>query len=205
MRLTKLPLILSDMGGVIIEFDNSYIAERYAELFNIDPKKANALIERYSELLDINKIKIDEFFSIIAKELNISKRRAREEWINTIKARAKVDRDIEEIYRSYKLKGYTIAYITDVSRVSYLIEKRMNLIDYSLPDRIFISSYTGYSKKDPRAFYKVLDYYAVKPKEVVFIDDRDQNIETAKKIGIRCIKYKDKDSFIKALRNELDE
>jgi putative hydrolase of the HAD superfamily len=44
----------------------------------------------------------------------------------------------------------------------------------------------GHAKPDPAAFRWCLDALAVPANQVVFVDDRGENIRAAQTIGIRC-------------------
>lgn len=44
----------------------------------------------------------------------------------------------------------------------------------------------GHAKPDPAAFRWCLDALAVPADQVVFVDDREENIQAARAIGMRC-------------------
>ncbi|MDQ2742213.1 MAG: HAD family phosphatase [Chloroflexota bacterium] len=47
------------------------------------------------------------------------------------------------------------------------------------------------SKPDPAAYHKILDHLAAEPEEIVFFDDRPENVATAKAVGIRAHLFTD--------------
>lgn len=56
-------------------------------------------------------------------------------------------------------------------------------------DGVFCSCDIGYDKSRPEFFQYVLNKLNIKPEEVIFFDDKDINIENAKKLGIQAYLY----------------
>ncbi|HSW79183.1 MAG TPA: HAD family phosphatase [Candidatus Saccharimonadales bacterium] len=65
---------------------------------------------------------------------------------------------------------------------------------------IVISSEVGMIKPSPEIFEHILTKMKVGPKEAIFIDDNDKNVEAAEKLGITGIVFTD----TKQLRRDLD-
>ncbi len=66
--------------------------------------------------------------------------------------------------------------------------------------RIFKSYETKLAKPDPRFYEYMLKEIGMKPKECVFIDDRKDNIRTAKELGMRAILHENARTLEKELR-----
>jgi putative hydrolase of the HAD superfamily len=56
-------------------------------------------------------------------------------------------------------------------------------------DAFFSSCYLGLRKPDRRIYQVALDVLQRDPEEVVFIDDRPENVAAAVSLGIRGIRY----------------
>ncbi|OGM79397.1 hypothetical protein A2366_00195 [Candidatus Woesebacteria bacterium RIFOXYB1_FULL_33_9] len=56
-------------------------------------------------------------------------------------------------------------------------------------DKLYCSSQLGISKPNSRIFKYVLDDLKIKPREMLFIDNQDNNIESAKKLNINTILF----------------
>jgi putative hydrolase of the HAD superfamily len=57
----------------------------------------------------------------------------------------------------------------------------------------------GYSKPDPRIYSHTLARLGVKSEQALFLDDREENVETARSCGMRALEY----STIDQLRRDL--
>jgi len=59
-------------------------------------------------------------------------------------------------------------------------------------------------KPDKRMYRLALDAIGCKPKEAVFIDDREENVAAARKMGMEGILFKSKMQTLKTLMNILE-
>jgi len=70
-------------------------------------------------------------------------------------------------------------------------------------DRFFeghvVSCATGHRKPDPRAYRALLEQARVAPADVLFVDDREVNLEAAQALGLDALRFVDAE----ALRREL--
>jgi putative hydrolase of the HAD superfamily len=62
---------------------------------------------------------------------------------------------------------------------------------YRLFTSFFSSCYTGRRKPDPPAYQLVLDVLRRTPEDVLFIDDRTENLTPARALGMQTIHYQD--------------
>ena len=67
-------------------------------------------------------------------------------------------------------------------------------------DHIIISAEVGAVKPDAKIYQIALEQAGVKPKEMVFVDDFEVNIEGCQKLGIKGILFKDPESTLKQLK-----
>ncbi len=67
--------------------------------------------------------------------------------------------------------------------------------------QVMYSYQVGVSKPDPQAFKLILESLQVKPTETLFVDDSEENLETAKSLGMHTIHFKN----AKELKKELQK
>ena len=58
-------------------------------------------------------------------------------------------------------------------------------------DFIIYSHEVGMAKPDPRIFTLTCERLGLQPSEVIFLDDHDEIMASARELGIHCIEYKD--------------
>jgi len=67
-------------------------------------------------------------------------------------------------------------------------------------ERIFVSYELGARKPEPAAYRKVLDYLAVPPARVLFVDDAPVNVDAARALGMRGLVASDPGGIAAGLR-----
>ena len=71
----------------------------------------------------------------------------------------------------------------------------LNQGDYDIFDEVYASNLMGISKPDSDFYRYILKKEGIKPENTVFIDDSEENILSAQKIGINSILFTDSDSL----------
>lgn len=99
-----------------------------------------------------------------------------------------VDENIVTIINKYKELGLKVCLATNHEK--YRVEWMKEVLDFnSLFDNVFSSSYFGIKKKNNIFFEKLLSDLNVEPKEILYFDDEQENIDSAKSVGINAILY----------------
>lgn len=76
-------------------------------------------------------------------------------------------------------------------------------MDWSLFDRVFASGKAGMRKPDPRFYRYVLHEIKSAAGQVVFVDDKQENILAAQSLGMKAFLFEDDDSTIRNLQTVL--
>jgi putative hydrolase of the HAD superfamily len=66
-------------------------------------------------------------------------------------------------------------------------------------EELHTSSYYGARKPDPAVFANMLEHYGVPASQVFFVDDREDNVEGARSLGIEAHRYVDAASLTAAI------
>jgi putative hydrolase of the HAD superfamily len=106
---------------------------------------------------------------------------------------------LEEIKR-VKAKGVIVALLSD--QTDWLDELNQRTPFYHYFDRIFNSFDMKKSKRDATLFDDVARQLAVKPQEILFVDDTSENVERAQARGWKTLHFTSVEDFRKALKEE---
>ena len=94
--------------------------------------------------------------------------------------------DVWEKVQKLKEKGYGIYILSNYSQE--LFEKHTKDAPFiSLADGIVVSYQIHITKPDEKIYRYLLDKYNLKAEECIFFDDREENTEAARKLGIEAI------------------
>lgn len=97
-------------------------------------------------------------------------------------------------------KKYKVIALTNDNTIAYpAISKHLGMDDVF--ERQFVSSEIGASKPDKRAFVFLLNKFGLKPQELVFIDDKAENVASAKSMGIRGFQFTSLEKLVADLRS----
>lgn len=90
--------------------------------------------------------------------------------------------------KEMKSKGYKIYILSNLSKESYEYVSRYDL--FGTVDGAVFSYEVGVCKPDKGIYEALIEKYNIIPDESVFIDDLENNIKTAEKLGIHGVQYK---------------
>ena len=92
--------------------------------------------------------------------------------------------------------------MSNISKEDYAVLSKMPA-DWAIFDRIFISGEAGMRKPNLKFYQHVLDATQTDPSDAIFVDDRIENIISARSIGIHGIVFDNTVNVSRALRNLL--
>ena len=181
--------IISDLGNVLIRFDNTIFYKNIAEFtpFTADEigRLAHANLD-LSSSFEAGKISADEFFSRASRILQsrISQENFFRIYNNIFSLDMPVVRLLQKLGLNYKLM---LLSNTDEARFGFIKERFPQIQffhDYMLSYRL------GYVKPQPHIFQLALHQTRVRASACVFIDDLPENITAAAELGIRTILFR---------------
>lgn len=110
-----------------------------------------------------------------------------------------INEKVVDIVKEVRDKGYKTLICTNnfPARINEL-QKRFKFLDNF--DAKAISYEVGATKPDKKIFQELVKQSGVKPEEIVFADDNNDNLEGAKELGIQSFFYENFDQFINKLK-----
>jgi len=147
----------------------------------------------YADAIE-GKISRKKTISILSQNLNVSPRKLIKLFHKAYKKGFKKNKKLYRI--AFKLKkNYKIGILSDQWYLSkdVLVSKK----DYKKFDVVIISCDVGIRKPNPKIYKLLIKKIRLKPKEILFIDNRKWNLIPAKKLGIKTILFKNNEQLIK--------
>ncbi|RDX47848.1 phosphatase yihX [Lentinus brumalis] len=103
---------------------------------------------------------------------------------------------VRELKAQYQLRVYALS---NISLPDYEFVIKLPT-DWSIFDRVFASAVLGERKPDLAAYEKVIAETGIDPTTAVFVDDRIENVEAARSLGIHGIVFDKQEGVFAALR-----
>lgn len=183
--------IVFDLGGVMIDFDpRSYLVDR---LCNEEmEEKVYALTFGSEEwaLLDAGKVSRSEGNHRMLQKAQAAGcafevQTVLDDWTNILRPRLRM----QELVRRLKSHGYCVYYLSNMPQdVLEMLHQRGTLAQF---DGGVASCEVQINKPDPGIYQAFLDKYHLKAADCVFIDDRQENVQTAFALGFVGIQMRD--------------
>ena len=194
----KLKNIILDFGGVLIDWNPLYL---YSKIFGSEEKAKhflenvckyewNLLQDAGRPLVEATQI-LQEQYPEYKDEIAMYYDRWEEMLGGTLDENTKLIKPLKEKYNVYGLTNWS-AETLPIAKNLY------NFFDEL--DGIVVSGDEKLIKPDPKIYQVLIDRYAIKPEESLFIDDNFDNIVAAQKLGFRTIHFTNEVNLEKTLK-----
>lgn len=187
----KNKVILFDWGNIVESHITGYTCyDAFNDLFKLCGYVLDDNVFPYLEKYKISCISNIEDFKIVYNEIynDFNLNTTFEEFIKLYKeVFDKIDyyNDVSEYEKSLSDR----CYIGIFSNLTIFDKERLDKqVDLSKYDYVFLSFEMGYKKPDKNIFEIVSKQLPFKPENILFIDDKDDNIDMAKKFGWNVLK-----------------
>ena len=199
--------VVFDIGNVILNFDYMKVISEYTDSIEEQRFILDNIINSpewlgYS-LIDTGFITKEEAIQIVQDRTNhINDNLVRNFW-NNYNNYAFVDKRVLNLIERLKNKGYKVYLLSNMNEYTFNKVKDSNL--FNIVDG-YVLSYLVHQVKPYVSIYKTLiNKYNLKVSECLFIDDNENNINTAKMLGMSAtlVKADNYEDILRVLNNSL--
>lgn len=187
--------VVFDMGGVLLDAVNYKYFRKMEGITDTDEKTIRKFIRSLLIYYESGRMTKHEFDSKIAKRFGIKESEVK--WPIFLYDNGRVKKDMVALAKALS-KKYKVACITNVDKSRYYYSK--SLIDFSIFRFVLSSCYFGVSKPDRRIYLNAIKRLRVKPEETLFIDDMEENVIGARKVGMNAVHFKGITELKKSLK-----
>jgi HAD superfamily hydrolase (TIGR01509 family) len=176
----RVRLYIFDMGGVI-SADTRY-ERQIARSLGIEPRCLYSLVEAEFGELTAGRISLEEFSRRVAAKTG------RELDGNLLRRHfhPRLNRRVARLAEGLR-RGARVVVGTNTIGPHYEVHQRRG--DYALFDAVYASHRMGLAKPDPEFYRFILKKEGCSAGETVFVDDRPENVESARSLGIRAFLF----------------
>ena len=198
--MSEIKCILFDIGGVLVDWHMSWITSEVSRQFDIDESKITEGFSKYLHELDSGNIDEKMFWQKIAADSNSTSLKNNTESLWNTYFRKNAKPNIDVIQTATKLSDtYMMGIISNIEQVTHNVVQAWNVLDPF--EHKFMSYKIGFSKPDHRIYKHVINELRLEPNQLVFIDDKEPNVESAKELGIQAIHFREYPSLKKSLED----
>lgn len=178
-------LVLFDIGGVLINYERAFRNASIEQ--NIPYELIGNAFDKYDKEITSGQITPQELYLKCLEENNLKANKNydfTDSWI----------RDYSSIKPTYdlihKLKPvYQVGLFSNIYKNMIPVLKKKKLIPDIAYDFLFISCDTGLQKPDMESYEHVLETTKLEPSQILFVDDRDDNLAVAEYLRWKTFKF----------------
>jgi len=196
---SKIRLVLFDIGGVIINWQDSWLYHKVAQKFGIDEIKLSKECENEISRLHVGEINEEQFWKIIGKKVSSNQLMTvdRSLFYDIYKEEIRSNYQVLSLVKEIKKHGIKIGVLSNLESITTTVLNELKILDdFEIQ---FLSHKIGFAKPDKRIFLYVIRNIPFKINEFIFIDDKSTNVAAARSLGINAILY----SNFKKLQKDL--
>ena len=192
--------VIFDWGGVLLYNPSIGTKEYCAKRLGVNESKFIKIYDKYEPDFQKGKISESNFWKKIYENLEIPIPKSKILWNTVLEETYKSNDPVINIAKSLKKQGYKIGYLSNTEMPAIDFFNKQN---YDFLDVVVFSCIEGYVKPEKKIYEIILNRLGVQSEEAIFIDDKETNIEGAKKLGINTILFKDSNQLIHELKKFL--
>lgn len=194
--MTSSPILIFDIGGVLVRHDNDLLFDRLATCC-ADPVGAKSYLASgvYTRDIDIGRVSVKALHASLADSLGFNKPfdEFLELWSSHFSEEPGMEQFVALLAQQYRV---TLFSNTNAAHIDY-VSARYPALGHA--HRAYYSYEMGLAKPDAEAFQKLLELEGRRPEEAIFIDDREENAAAATALGMHGVVFTDRDALIEAL------
>ena len=185
--------IIFDWGGVLALADNPHAAKIIAisSKYGYAEEEFVKWIGKSEDLFSTTP-NSDEYFEKVNEKFHVNKKELTDA-LNSAHAT-----EVLQIAKKVKQAGYRVHLLSNqmAFRTKYIRSHN----DLTFFDNLFFSNEVGLMKPQKEFYQYALKKIGAKPENCLFIDDKEKNVEAAKKLGINSFQFKNKEQMLKQLK-----
>ena len=199
MKPHRYNTVICDLGNVLIDFDHRIASRKILKHTRKDEDDIYNLFfdSGLTELYEEGRISQDEFFEKVRDELElgIDKDGFFSIW-NDIFFETPLNINVQDFLKKIK-PGYALIMVSNLNVTHFeFLRPRMEKI-FKEFDKLVLSYEVGFRKPAPQIYKVALDFASTTPDKTYYIDDRQDLIESAGRLGIKGVVFDGEDALRK--------
>ncbi len=189
-------VILFDLGGVIINWNDDWLYDEITSQLKQPFEKIKSKYNANLCSLFESKINESEFWDLVLEKNNIIDNKIISK---TFSKMSSINYDLLNFAKSLKKNGHTIGILSNLTPETSMCIDKNQFKDF---DYHFYSNSLRMSKPNPEIYQYV--YEQIDSKKILFVDDKQENLDAAKLFHIDTILFTPGDSCDDLIENQIN-
>ena len=200
---SQIKAVVFDWGGVLVDNPTKQLLEYSAKFFGVSTEKLLEVFSPYENDFQRGILSEKILIETLKKKLNANASEGTLFWKDAIRKSIHEKKAMYSLTKELKSRGYTVGFLsnTESAAVEYFYEKKYD----SFFDVILFSCVENLLKPEKEIYLLLLEKLSLESNEVIFIDDKPENVEGAEKAGLHGILFTSEEQIFSDLENLLQE
>ena len=186
--MSKISCILFDLGGVIIDWQDSWLVDELIKRYNLSRELFEQEFRKNLKILSTGKMTEGELWSRVGNSLESSELEKQDSLLGPIfRKLVSVNDSVVKLSRMIKETGLSIGILSNTDPITFPIVEELTSLNHF--DFKFLSYEIGHVKPSPMIYQHVIENVPFKKEELIFIDDTESNVKSANDFGIKTIQF----------------
>jgi glucose-1-phosphatase len=188
-----------DLGGVVCSEGGDTVAKEVAATLGISERRYLKLVKKHMPYVVEGRLTLRGVYKrvIVDSGSGTTPDEALKAHLRAHKRGTKHDRKTINLIKKLR-KKYVVVCLTNTE--PEVVNLRGERYMFGLFDRAFVSTEMKLRKPNPDIYRKVIKELKVQPKEIVYIDDKAENVREGRLQGLTCIHYRGYGNLSTALK-----
>jgi putative hydrolase of the HAD superfamily len=194
--MEKINAVIFDWGGVLIEDPAPALFKYCANVFDVSVEKYVAAFDTCINDFQKGVVTENQFWTNMAKRLNVATPKVNSLWTEAFMVAYKPRQEMFTLAGNLRKSGLKTAILSNTEMpVVQIINKQK----YDSFDITVLSCLEGVIKPGREIYDLTVNRLGVSAKQSIFIDDKPENVEGAKRAGLQTIHFETIEKFRKEL------
>ena len=195
--MSEISCIIFDWGGVLVKNPVEDFIIECAKTIGVEVEQLKSTYSEFTYQFERGMISEKELWEKAETKLNINIQSANSIWYDCFKNIYSPREDMFNLANDLKENGYLIALLsnTEVPAMNFFNDQNYTMFDYKI-----FSCKEGKAKPEPELYKILLNKLAIPAEQTLFIDDKLDNVETARKLNMNAVQYIDREKLIRDLQ-----
>ena len=195
--MSEISCIIFDWGGVLVKNPVEDFIIECAKTIGVEVEQLKSTYSEFAYQFERGMISEKELWVKAETKLNIKIQSANSIWYDCFKNIYSPREDMFNLANDLKENGYLIALLsnTEVPAMNFFNDQNYQMFNHKV-----FSCHEGEAKPEPELYKILLNKLAAPAEKTLFIDDKLENINTARKLNMNAVQYINKEKLIRDLQ-----
>lgn len=198
--MSKFKSVSFDLGGVVTESAVPNFFNYAEEALNVSHEDFNRVFEIHRDGLERGDASPEEFWQSMCKSLGVEYKPDEDLhlWTSHFIQDSPIRTEILDLADRLKKNGYKVGMLSNTTVQHVAINTTRHIFEHF--DPALMSNEIHAIKPEAKAYMILAERLELKPEEIIFVDDLEENVAGANAVGMHGIKYAGYAPLVKELR-----